>query len=230
MRTGMRGGMHSGDDPTHGFPARFPTLRRGTTLTHSFRAAVTALRLDPGQLSIRDRVVLRILNRARLVNAQQLGALVYHRRRHTQARLRRLWDLGYLERSGLAPPSGIRGSPYAHRVAQNLSAWVAPGPTASPALFVHGRAADPRADRVTGSQGEPREAGVRHGPCGPSAPSPPGRFGRSTVPAAVDTCHPSCLRFRRRLRGPCGPGPSRWRAAHDCHRPYPRARDPRLPR
>ena len=89
MRTGMRAGMHSGDDPTHGFPARFPTLRRGTTLTHSFRAAVTALRLDPGQLSIRDRVVLRILNRARLVNAQQLGALVYHRRRHTQARLRR---------------------------------------------------------------------------------------------------------------------------------------------
>ena len=75
-------------------------------MTHSFRAAVTALRLDPGQLSIRDRVVLRILNRARLVNAQQLGALVYHRRRHTQARLRRLWDLGYLERSGLAPPLG----------------------------------------------------------------------------------------------------------------------------
>ena len=63
MRTGMRSGMHSGDDPMHGSAARIAGLRRGTTLTHSFRAAVAALRLDPGQLPIRDRAALRILSR-----------------------------------------------------------------------------------------------------------------------------------------------------------------------
>jgi len=36
---------------------------------------VATLRLDPGQLPIRDRAVLRILNRARLANAEQLGVL-----------------------------------------------------------------------------------------------------------------------------------------------------------
>ena len=87
MRSGMRSGMHSGDDPTHGSAARIRGLARGTTLTHSFRAAVAALRLDPGQLPIRDRAVLRILNRARLANAEQLGILVYHSRRYTQIRL-----------------------------------------------------------------------------------------------------------------------------------------------
>ena len=108
MRTGMRGGMHSGDDPTHGFPARIAGLGRGTTLTHSFRAAAAALRLDPGQLPIRDRAVLRILNRARLANAEQLGILVYRNRHYAQIRLRRLWELGYLER--LRPPATDRAS------------------------------------------------------------------------------------------------------------------------
>ncbi len=86
-------------------------------MTPGFRAAVAALRLDPGLLPVRDRGVLRILNRARLANAEQLDALVYHSRRYTQIRLRRLWDLGYLERSGLPPPTGIGGSPYAYRLA-----------------------------------------------------------------------------------------------------------------
>jgi hypothetical protein len=117
MRTGMRGGMHSGDDPMHGFPARIPGLRRGTTLTHSFRAAAATLRLDPGQLPIRDRAVLRILNRSRLANAEQLGILVYRNHHYAQIRLRRLWDLGFLERSGLPPPTGIGGSPYVYRLA-----------------------------------------------------------------------------------------------------------------
>ena len=86
MRTGMRGGMHSGDDPMHGSAARIAGLGRGTTLTYSFRAAVAALRLDPGQLPIRDRAVLRILNRARLANAEQLGILVYRNRHYAQVR------------------------------------------------------------------------------------------------------------------------------------------------
>ncbi len=94
----------AGDDPTHGSAARIPGLHRGTTVTHSFRAAVAALRLDPGQLPIRDRAVLRILNHARLANAEQLGVLVYRNHHYAQIRLRRLWDLGYLERSGLPPP------------------------------------------------------------------------------------------------------------------------------
>lgn len=117
MRAGMRGGMHPGDDPTHGFAARTTAERQGTTLTYSFRAGVAALRLDPGQLPIRDRAVLRILNRARLANAEQLGILVYRNRHYAQIRLRRLWDLGYLERSGLPPPTGIGGSPYVYRLA-----------------------------------------------------------------------------------------------------------------
>ena len=80
-------------------------------MTYRFRAAVAALRLDPGQLPIRDRAALRILNRARLANAEQLGILVHRNRHYAQIRLRRLWDLGYLERSGLPPPTGLGGSP-----------------------------------------------------------------------------------------------------------------------
>ena len=86
-------------------------------MTHAFHAAVPALRLDPGQLPIRDRAVLRILNRARLANAEQLGILVYRNRHYAQIRARRLWDLGYLERSGLPPPTGIGGAPYVYRLA-----------------------------------------------------------------------------------------------------------------
>ena len=139
MRTGVRGGMHSGDDPMHGSAARIPGLRRGTTLTHSFRASVAALRLDPGQLPIRDRAVLRILNRARLANAEQLGVLVYRNRHYAQIRLRRLWDLGYLERSGLPPPSGIGGSPYVYRLAPATVARLgyAPRPWRGPGYIVH---------------------------------------------------------------------------------------------
>lgn len=139
MRTGMRGGMHSGDDPTHGFPARIAGLRRGTTLTHSFRAAVATLRLDPGQLPIRDRAVLRILNRARLANAEQLGILVYRNRHYAQIRLRRLWDLGYVERSGLPPPAGIGGSPYVYRLAPAATARLgyAPRPWRGPGYVAH---------------------------------------------------------------------------------------------
>jgi hypothetical protein len=108
-------------------------------MTHSFRAAVPALRLDPGQLPIRDRAVLRILNRARLANAEQLGVLVYRNHHYAQIRLRRLWDLGYLERSGLPPPSGIGGSPYVYRLASAAVARLgyAPRPWRGPGYIAH---------------------------------------------------------------------------------------------
>ncbi len=108
-------------------------------MTLSFRAAVAALRLDPGQLPVRDRAVLRILNRARLANAEQLGILVYRNRHYAQIRLRRLWDLGYLERSGLPPPSGIAGSPYVYRLARLPSPASAThrGPWRGPGYIAH---------------------------------------------------------------------------------------------
>jgi hypothetical protein len=139
MRGGMRAGMHPGDDPTHWSAARIRGLRRGTTVTHGFRAAVAALRLDPGQLPIRDRAVLRILNRARLANAEQLGILAYRNHDYAQIRLRRLWDLGYLERSGLPPPSGIGGSPYVYRLAPAAIARLgyAPRPWRGPGYIAH---------------------------------------------------------------------------------------------
>jgi hypothetical protein len=86
MRTGMRGGMHSGDDPTHGSAARFPGLRRGTTLTHSFRAAAARAPARSRPASHPRQGVLRILNRARLANAEQLGVLVYRNRHYAQIR------------------------------------------------------------------------------------------------------------------------------------------------
>jgi hypothetical protein len=139
MRTGMRGGMHSGDDPMHGSAARIRGLDRGTTLTHSFRAAVAALRLDPGHLPICDRAVLRILNRARLANAEQLGILVSRDRHYAQIRLRRLWDLGYPKQSGLPPPSGIGGSPYVYRLAPAaiVRLGYAPRPWRGPGYIAH---------------------------------------------------------------------------------------------
>jgi len=80
---------------------------------------VAALRLDLGQLPIRDRAVLRIVNRVRLANAEQLGTLVYHSRRYTQIRLRGLWDLGYHERSaGMIIPT--------RNLAMNLDARTSP--------------------------------------------------------------------------------------------------------
>ena len=41
---------------------------------------------------------------------------MYRNRHYAQIRLRRLWDLGYLERTGLPPPTGRGGSPYVYRL------------------------------------------------------------------------------------------------------------------
>ena len=85
-------------------------------MTYRFRAARTALAREPGHLPIRDRAVLRILNRTGAATAAQLTILAYRNRRLAQARLRRLWEWGYLERTTL-PPAGTRGgAPHAYRL------------------------------------------------------------------------------------------------------------------
>jgi hypothetical protein len=85
-------------------------------VTYRFRAARTALARDPGHLPIRDRAALRILNRTGAATAAQLTTLVYRNRRLAQARLRRLWEWGFLERTTL-PPAGTRGgAPHAYRL------------------------------------------------------------------------------------------------------------------
>ena len=59
-------------------------------MTYRFRAACTAISRDPGHLPLRDRAVLRILNRAQAATTAQLTILAYRNRRLAQARLRRL--------------------------------------------------------------------------------------------------------------------------------------------
>lgn len=104
-------------------------------MTYRFRPACTTLQRDPGHLRVRDRAVLRILNRAEAATAAQLAALAYGNRRLAQARLRQLWQWGYLDRSTL-PPTGPRGgAPYAyrlssaclHRLGYRRSPWRGPG-------------------------------------------------------------------------------------------------------
>ena len=86
-------------------------------MTYRFRPACTTLRRDPAHLRVRDRAVLRILNRSQAATAAQLAVLAYGHRRLAQRRLRQLWQWGYLERTTL-PPLGPRGgAPYAYRLA-----------------------------------------------------------------------------------------------------------------
>ncbi len=104
-------------------------------MTYRFRAACPAIARDPGHLPVRDRAVLRILNRAQAATTAQLTVLAYRNRRLAQARLRRLWEWGYLERATL-PPAGPRGgAPLAyrlssacrHRLGYRRSPWRGPG-------------------------------------------------------------------------------------------------------
>lgn len=104
-------------------------------MTYRFRAACTAIARDPGHLPVRDRAVLRILNRAHAATTAQLTILAYRNRRLAQARLRRLWEWGYLERATL-PPAGPRGgAPLAYRLSPacrrrlgyRRSTWRGPG-------------------------------------------------------------------------------------------------------
>ena len=85
-------------------------------MTYRFHAACATLQRDPAELRLRDRAVLRILNRAGAATASQLTVLAYRNRRLAQAHLRRLWADGLLERA-LLPPAGPRGgAPFAYRL------------------------------------------------------------------------------------------------------------------
>jgi Replication-relaxation len=76
-------------------------------------------RLDIGLISLRDRGCLRLLYRAGVATAQQLATLVYPSRRTALRRLRRLWQLGLLERAPLAPERG--GIPVVYRITRRGS-------------------------------------------------------------------------------------------------------------
>jgi hypothetical protein len=76
-------------------------------------------RLDIGLISLRDRACLRLLYRAGVATAVQLATLVYPSRRTALRRLRRLWQLGLLERAPLAPERG--GIPVAYRITRRGS-------------------------------------------------------------------------------------------------------------
>jgi hypothetical protein len=75
--------------------------------------------LDVGLLSIRDRACLRLLYRAGVATADQLATLIFPSHRTALRRLRRLWQLGLLERAPLAPERG--GIPVAYRISRRGS-------------------------------------------------------------------------------------------------------------
>ena len=75
--------------------------------------------LDVGLLSVRDRACLRLLYRAGVATADQLATLVFPSRRTALRRLRRLWQLGLLERAPLAPERG--GIPVVNRLSRRGS-------------------------------------------------------------------------------------------------------------
>jgi hypothetical protein len=75
--------------------------------------------IDVGLLPVRDRACLRLLYRAGVATAAQLWVLVYASRRTALRRLRRLWQLGLLERAPLAPERG--GIPVAYRITRRGS-------------------------------------------------------------------------------------------------------------
>ena len=75
--------------------------------------------LDVGLLSFRDRACLRLLYRAGVATADQLTAIIFPSRRTALRRLRRLWQLGLLERAPLAPERG--GIPVVYRLSRRGS-------------------------------------------------------------------------------------------------------------
>lgn len=70
--------------------------------------------IDVGLLPVVDRACLRLLGRCEAATPEQLARLVYRSRRTAQKRLRRLWQLGLVERALLPPARG--GMPVAYRV------------------------------------------------------------------------------------------------------------------
>lgn len=91
---------------------------RGTThvsaLFHPSPERARIGRLDLGLLDIRDRACLRLLRRIEVATPDQLAILIYPSRRTAFRHLRRLWQLGLLERAPLPPIRG--GIPVAYRL------------------------------------------------------------------------------------------------------------------
>lgn len=81
-----------------------------------FRVARPTLGRDPAHLPVRDRAVLRIVNRAGAATSAQLTVLAYGNHRLAQRRLQRLWRWGLLERAVLPPIGSQGGAPYAYRL------------------------------------------------------------------------------------------------------------------
>jgi len=80
----------------------------------SERAQVS--RLDIGMLDVRDRACLRLLNRVEVATPSQLAVLIYPSRRTSFRHLRRLWQLGLVERAPILPIRG--GIPVAYRLSR----------------------------------------------------------------------------------------------------------------
>lgn len=73
-------------------------------------------RLDLGLLDVRDRACLRLLNRVEVATPSQLATLIYPSRRTSFRHLRRLWELGLVERAPILPIRG--GIPIAYRLSR----------------------------------------------------------------------------------------------------------------
>jgi hypothetical protein len=88
---------------------------------HSRSSYARALTSTPpvGLQPLRDRAGQRLHDRAGVATAAQLCVLIYASRRTALRRLRRLWQLGLLERAPLAPERG--GIPVAYRMTRRGS-------------------------------------------------------------------------------------------------------------
>jgi hypothetical protein len=73
-------------------------------------------RVDIGLLDVRDRACLRLLNRVEVATPSQLATLIYPSRRTSFRHLRRLWQLGLVERAPILPIQG--GVPVAYRLSR----------------------------------------------------------------------------------------------------------------
>jgi hypothetical protein len=110
-------GFAHANGETTGRRAPFATFRDGTCdMSPRFQTPVTRLLVDPRRLPIRDRALLRILNRTKAATTADLSELTRSHLRKVQHRLRALWSCGLLERTTASPPA--RGSsPLTYRLA-----------------------------------------------------------------------------------------------------------------
>lgn len=93
---------------------RFRGATHMSALFHPSSERARIGRLDLGLLDIRDRACLRLLRRLEVATPDQLAILIYPSRRTAFRHLRRLWQLGLIERAPLPPIRG--GIPIAYRL------------------------------------------------------------------------------------------------------------------